>query len=216
MFKVIFALFITLLSNFADAASAPWVGATLNGLPCSGGGQGYGPFDYTQRARLKENINLVESAHFTPDVENLIKGNAGSLEGDLDYTLRAWPNHHKALLSIIRYQLRINKKQMPGKLATPPECYLQRAIRFSPSDVGSYSLYAYYLKEVGIKDKAANIYQKALAMSADNAKLEYSYSLFLIEEKQYDKALEYAKKAYSHAKPPLGLKNKLIKLGVWK
>lgn len=211
------AVILLLFSSYLYAAQAPWVGADLKGLPCTGEGQGYGPFDYT-KSNERGKIPIVEAHHFTPEVENHLKGESGYLEGDLDYTLRAVPNHHKALLSVIRYQLKLNKKLLLKNtpLLTPVECYLQRAIHFSPNDAASFSLYAYYLKEVGETQKAADLYQKALAIAPDNAKIQYSYSLLLIDLKQYDKALEYAEKAYTHGKPPEGLKNKLIKLGVWK
>lgn len=211
-------LILLLLPTTSQARNAaPWVGADLRGLPCNGEGQGYGPWDYT-KTNERPKIPIVEHYHFTTDVENHIKGESSYIEGDLDYTLRAVPNHHKALLSAIRYQLKLNKKQLRANrpLMTPVECYLQRAIHFSPNDAGSVSLYAYYLKEIGLLEKAADIYQKALDIAPDNAKIHYSYSLLLIEQKQYDKALEYAKKAYAHGKPPTALKNKLIRLGVWK
>ena len=47
----------------------------------------FGPFDY--RTIPSEPKYLVEMAHFTPKVENLLSGNAGSIGSDLDYTLRA-------------------------------------------------------------------------------------------------------------------------------
>lgn len=211
------ALFaLAMIASNVWAAAAPWVGRTLDGLACNGGGQGFGPYDYTNILHKKTSLKIVETYHFTLDVENLIKGQSGPLESDLNYTLRAWPNHHRALVSIIKYQLKINQKFVPGKLETPPECYLQRAIHFSPEDAISYSLYAYYLKEIGQTDNAATLYQKALAISPNNSKIEYAYSKFLLEIKQYDKALEYAKKAYAHGKPANALKEQLIKLGVWK
>jgi tetratricopeptide (TPR) repeat protein len=209
-------LILFLFSNYIYAAQAPWVGVDLKGLSCSGKGQGYGPFDYT-KAKERGNIPIVEEYHFTAEVENHVSGHSGSLAGDLDYTLRAVPNHQRALLSLIRYQLKLNKKLISGSpLESPVECYLQRAIHFSPSDAASLSLYAYYLKEIGQHQQAADHYQKALTIAPNNAKIEYSYSLLLVDLKQYDKALEYAEKAYEHGKPPNGLKNKLIKLGVWK
>lgn len=211
------ALILLLFSTHLYAAKAPWVGADLKGLACSGQGQGYGPYDYT-KANERGKMPIVEGLHFTPEVENHINGKSGYLETDLDYTLRAIPNHHKALLSVIRYQLKLNKKLLakPRPLMSPVECYLQRAIHFSPNDTGSVSLYAYYLKEIGQLEKAADLYQKAINIAPKNAKIQYSYGLLLIELKQYDKALEYAEKIYAHGKPPKGLKNKLIKLGVWK
>jgi len=215
--KKTLVLILLLFSNHLYAAKAPWVGVDLKGVTCTGEGQGYGPFDYTN-AKERHNIPIVEIHHFTPNVENHIKGQEGYITGDLDYTLRAVPNHHKALLSVIRYQLKLNKKLLAENrpLMTPVECYLQRAIHFSSNDAASISLYAYYLKEINQPEKAADHYQKAINISPNNAKILYSYSLLLIDLKQYDKALEYAKKAYANGKPPEGLKNKLIKLGVWK
>ncbi len=211
------ALILLLFSSYLQAAQAPWVGADLKGLACTGEGQGYGPYDYT-KANERGKIPIVEDHHFTPEVENHIRGKSGYITGDLDYTLRAIPNHPRALLSAIRYQLKLNIKLIDANkpLMTPVECYLQRAIHFSPNDATPIELYAYYLKEIGQPQKAADFYSKALTLVPDNAKIEYSYSLLLIQLKQYDNALKYAEKAYSHGKPPEGLKNKLIKLGVWK
>lgn len=59
---------------------------------------------------------------------------------------------------------------------------------------------------MGQKDKAAEMYKKALAITPDNAKIAYSCSLLLIELKQYDEAMEYARKAYANGKPPESLK----------
>lgn len=196
--------------------SAPWVGESINQIKCYGGGQAYGPFDYTQRASFKPNLEVVENFHFSSQVENLIKGQTGSLEGDLNYVLRAWPNHHRALLSIIHYQLNIDNKMMKAKLATPPECYLQRALNYSKRDYATFALYGYYLNKKGLKEKAASMYQKALKISPDNPKIGYSYSLLLLELNQKEEALAIAKKIYANGKAPDGLKNKLIKLGLWK
>lgn len=217
-FKIlIFNILTALFSLTANADnSAPWVGESINQIKCYGGGQAYGPFDYTQRANFQPNLNVVENFHFSSQVENLIKGQTGSLEGDLNYVLRAWPNHHRALLSIIHYQLNIDNKMMNAKLATPPECYLQRALNYSKRDYVTFALYGYYLNKKGQKEKAASLYQKALIISPDNPKIGYSYSLLLLELNQKEEALAIAKKIYAKGKAPEGLKNKLIKLGVWK
>ena len=213
-----FILICSLYPSYTHAKQAPWVGTSLSGVRCTGGGQGYGPFDYTQVATIgKKHLTIVESAHFTPKVENLIAGNTSSTPvGDIDYTLRAWPNHHRALLSIIRYQLQIKQKIRQGKLETPPECYLQRAIAFSPQDPAPHSLFGYYLTKLKKYKQAEKHYLKALELSPNNSKLNYSYSLFLIKLKRYNEALKYAKTAYQKGRPPEGLKRKLIKLNVWK
>jgi tetratricopeptide (TPR) repeat protein len=220
MFKsIITTTLLCILSLNSFAETAPWVGSNLKGSPCQGGGQGYGPYDYLKRNTLKNEINIVESAHFTPEVENLIRGNASGVnpEADIDYTLRAWPNHHRALLSIINFQLNINNKISPYKsLKTSPECYLQRAINFSRKDAFSYSLYGHYLRKIGLLQEAKKMYSRAILISPNNVRISYSYSLLLIDLKEYDESLKYAKVAYNDKATPISLKNKLIRIGVWK
>ena len=214
--RLIIPLLIAYSLN-ALANSAPWVGESLEGLPCDGGDQGFGPFDYSKRATIdKHNLDIVEGAHFTSKVEKLAGGFSGSLEGDLNYTLRAWPNHHRALLTIINYQLNIKNKLLNAKLKTPPECYLQRAVHFSPEDAATYSLYGYYLKKIGKQEDALSKYQMAMKLDPDDAKIAYSLSLLLIDMKKYDEAVKYAQIAYQQGKAPDGLKQKLRKLGIWK
>ena len=196
--------------------SAPWVGETLDHLPCDGGMQGFGPYDYTRRLANPKELWVVEYYHFTANDENLIETPGRSVEGGLNYTLRAWPNHAKALMSIIRFQLEINKKLRAGKLTTPPECYLQRAIHFSPKDITSYSLYGYYLKKLGRLEEAATFYEKAIKINPENSKIAYSYGSLLIDLKRYDEAVNYAKIAYRNPHAPKELKQKLEKLDAWK
>jgi len=198
---------------------APWVGKDLTGMPCRQFNQAYGPYDYTKRHLYPKELELVESTHFHKEIEYLVDKtrHTGETQGDLHYTLNAWPNHHRALLSVIRYQIKLNNKMMrPIPLTTPPECYLQRAIHFSPNDPGPQSLMGYYLRKMNRPKQAIKHYEKALELSPDNAKIEYSFSLLLIRLKQYNQALKMAKKAYQDGHPPPGLRNKLIKLGIWK
>ncbi len=214
-------LAILLISSFfsqVQAKSKPvWVGTSLNGVPCVGEapGYGYGPYDYINPSDKKK-IPVVEIFHFTKNVELLIKGKSGTLPSDLDYTLRSIPNHHKALLSTIRYQVKLLNKLATKKLLNSPECYLQRAINYNPKDAALYAIYGYYLTKIGRLTEAAKKYEEALKISPDNSKFEYSYSLLLVKLKEYKKALEYAKRAYKHGKPPNGLMKKLKRLGVWK
>ena len=54
-----------------------------------------------------------------------------------------------------------------------------------------------------------------LEIAPNNAKLQYSYSLLLIKLKRYKEAVIHAKIAYKTGNPPIVLKNKLLKLGIW-
>jgi hypothetical protein len=60
----------------------------------------YGPYDYrTDKAKLP----IVLGAHFTPEVEALIRGATSTRPGhDIDYTLRAIPNNPRALYSMMQ------------------------------------------------------------------------------------------------------------------
>ncbi len=223
--KTLAIISLLLVHEASFAKSAPWVGMDFNNHPCQGSGQGFGPYDYTNSSHKSEKIGggndtaltIVDRNHFSPETEAFFKPMTGSFSHDIDYTLRAWPNHHRALLTITRYQIMINKGALHGEaLKSPVECYFQRAINFSPNDSGAHSLYANYLSKMGKTEKAKEWYEKALEISPNSSKIAYAYSLFLIDQKQYDTALEYAHKAYQNGKPPAGLKNKLKQLGAWK
>jgi len=105
-------LFIAILlktQSSAFATEAPWVGFNFKGLLCSGGAQGYGPYDYTSKLNRKNKLPIVNKNHFTKGIErHEPKPGRHNVTGDIDYTLRAFPKHHKALISIARYQLKIN------------------------------------------------------------------------------------------------------------
>jgi len=219
--KYLFISFILLFASNTAAKNAPWVGTDFQGFNCIGSDTNswYGPFDFTipeEKVRLK----IVEQHHFNSNVENHIKGQEGYIGGDLNYTLMAGPNHHRALLSIIRLQTKLNKKILVFKdkanlLPTPVECYFQRAINFSPKDAGTYALFGHYHKKIGQLKSAMKYYEKALSIQPNSAKIAYSYSLLLIKLNKFNKALEFAKKAYKNPQTPPGLRRKLRALDQW-
>ena len=47
-------------------------------------------------------LKLVHSRHFTDDIEQGIRGESGTLGGDLEYTLVHIPNHPRALNTVLR------------------------------------------------------------------------------------------------------------------
>ncbi len=217
--QALFLIYFIPITAFA-LRPAPWVGVDFNEKPCRGvRAQGVGPFDYTNPIHRRDELPIVEKHHYSDAVDKLIQASDDSpLVSDLDYTLRAIPNHYRALLAMLRYQLKQNHKLISSErpLKSPVECYMQRAINFKPKDVGVYSRYAYYLKKIAQFKKAEEIYLKALKVAPENSKIEYSYGLLLIELKNFDKAVIYAKKAYKHGNPPAGLRNRLKILGFWK
>ena len=93
---------------YAPLALAQTDNAARCGDPFKGG---FGPFDY--RTARKEDLKIVENAHFTPRIEQLQPGER-VLSGDLSYTLNVFPNHHRALMAITRLSER-EKTQKPDK-----------------------------------------------------------------------------------------------------
>lgn len=178
------------------ARTLRWYGTDLDGIPCRGGLSGYGPYDYTNPAHRSCCLNIVEGAHFTPEVETLQKGVTNTLPtGDIDYTLRAWPNHPRALLAMIRFQL-LNKRD-PESSLTPAECYLQRAEVFNPNDPNISFLYGFYLHRKGLYDKALAQYQKAESMSADFPALHYYMAKLYLALGNKEEAAQHAERASS-------------------
>ena len=173
----------------------------------------YGPYDY--RTERGQHLYLVEMAHFTPSVEALVKGNTGYLGGDLDYTLRAYPNHHRALMSVMRYGEKMKSPQPPD-LRYPVECYFERALRFRPDDTIARMIYATFLQKAG-RDKEADVQlEDASKLAKDDAFTHYNVGLIYLYGKNYEGALREAHQAYALGFPRPELKNRLVASGKWR
>lgn len=188
----------------------------------------FGPFDYQDpsvRQGTSPPLLLVESAHFTPSVETLIKGNTTvDPIGDLDYTLRAFPNHHRALYSISKYELRERQKAQQRNQPYIPhtsrerfpataECYFDRAIRWRPNDPNVRLIYGIHLHRTGKLNEALSQYQLSEKIQPKSADLNYNMGLLYFDLKQYDLARKYAQKAYQLGYPLPGLRKKLDGVG---
>lgn len=151
----------------------------------------YGPYDYrTDRDKL----HVVEEFHFTPEVEALIRGRSGYLGGDLSYTLRSFPNHHRALMAVVRFEEKM-KTTRPEALEYPVECYFERAIRFREDDTVVRCLYAQYLGKRKRPQEALQQLEVAVTHAEDNPFSHYNIGLIFFELGQYDRALQQAHKA---------------------
>ena len=172
---------------------------------------GYGPYDYrTDRDKL----SIVEGPHFPPSVEALIKGKSGTIGAELSYTLRAFPNHHRALNAVMRYGEKLKTPQ-PRDLEYPVECYFERALRFRPDDTVARMLYAQFLG----RNKRATEALGQLAITAekagDNAFTHYNIGMLYVDLKEYDKALARAHEAYRLGFLRPELRERLAIAGKW-
>jgi len=197
----------------ASDSSAPWLGESLHGAACQGPSAGnFGPYDYLVH---KDKLPLVERRHFTLQVEQLVRGETTqNAMGDVRYTLVRFPNHHRALYSAVRFSLSSSDEAMRRRY--PAECFLQRAIHFSPRDPVPLMLYGLYLHRLGKLDQSLQKYQLAEELAPNDTNLLYNLGLVHFDRKNYDVSHRYAVKAYSQGIALPGLKRKLEQAGYWK
>ncbi len=205
-------------SSSSYAQDVVWTGVDLKGNPCMARKLYHGKiFDYSKERGA--NLAIVEEYHFTNNIQMLQKGNTGDLLNDIHYTIEAFPNHYKALNSLIYYQLIYQfeiKKGIRRPVNPAIECYFERAIKFFPGDDNIQILYAIYLKKNKHYKLADKHYKRAIEMSPDNLNYRYIYGLFLVKQKKYELANEQAKIIYSKKFPGQKLKQKLIAVKAWK
>lgn len=173
----------------------------------------FGPFDY--RVERGPNLRIVEGAHFTAQVEALVRGQtAVSPSGDLDYTLRAFPNHHRALMAVMRFGEK-SKSPQPRDLRYSIECYFDRALRFKSDDVIVRMIFATFLSANQRAPEAQAQLEKATELAKDNPFTHYNIGLIYLSMKAYDKALAQAHVAYGMGFTQTALKDGLVAAGKW-
>jgi tetratricopeptide (TPR) repeat protein len=172
----------------------------------------FGPFDYrTDQTKL----GIVERYHFTPVVEALISGSTNVLPGlDLDYVLRAFPNHHKALFTLMRYGEKMKSSQ-PKDLPYPVECYFERALQFRSDDTVARMIYATFLARNARIAEAMKQLEQTTSLAGDNAFTHYNIGLVYFDMKAYDDALRQAHKAIALGFPLTALREQLQAAGKW-
>lgn len=168
----------------------------------------FGPFDYRDPLNRQERLPMVEAFHFTPDVESLRQGASGSVLGDLNYTLRVFPNHHRALSAVARYALNGGQFNYSSQIPSA-ECYFQRALVFRPDDEAVRVIYANFLFKGGDRENARKQYEEALRLAPASVEINYVSGLFFVEVGELDRAKSLAKVAYDNGYPLPGLKHKI-------
>ena len=187
----------------------------------------FGPFDFRADKDIKapgdnlphqEKRRLVEGAHFTLRVETLrgaqSGGQIGPPGGDLNYTLKSFPNHHRALISVMNYGIKTKSSKPPG-LQWEVECYFERALRFRNNDAIVHMIYATYLDKQNRQPEAVGQLERATAIAADNPFTHYNIGLVYFDMKMYDKALAQAHKAIALDFERTELRDSLAKIGQW-
>ena len=199
------ASFILAATGAAIAQQAP--------SSCGSLASSFGPYDYrTADAPTK---HIVESNHFNSGVEALIGGMTGALGGDIAYTLRVFPNHHRALISMMNLGLKLKVPMAPGA-GYSVECFFTRAMRFKPDDAIVRMIYAKYLSSTGRRPEAIKELEIASGLEKENGFTQYNVGLFYLEMNEFDRALARAHAALSLGFDRPALKERLIAANRWR
>jgi len=173
-----------------------------------------GPYDYRSAPALK--ISVVETHHFTPKVEQLQAGLSTAYIGaDIDFVLRYFPNHVRALVSMTALAKR-EKTDQPRGSRYRLDCWYDRAVRMAPTDMQVKVLYGYWLAKKGERALALEQLDQVTEESLDSGNMAYNLGLGYIEAGAYDKALAAAHVAYARGFPLPGLRNRLERAGKWR
>ncbi len=186
-----------------------------------------GPWDYYDSKNSVSNgessmgnIKRVTNVHLSNKMLQLTGRATGPIAGDLDYTLRAIPNHPDALNLASRLEKRI-KSPFVSKLLKyesmkeSADCYFQRALKLAKR-AETYEVYAIHLHRNKKYSEAVEQYHEAINLGSKSAGLHYNYGLTLIKLKNYHEAEQQAKIAYKLGYPLPGLRNQLKKQGYCK
>ncbi len=175
----------------------------------------FGPFDYrdpSARNGTPSNpspLELVDSAHFTPEVATLTRGNSSTIiEQDINYTLLSFPNHHRALQTLADFGLRKKSSTSQFLTYTIP-CYFIRAKHFAPTDGMVDAVYAYYLANLNQKDMAHQEAEEALKKANNNPRVYYHTGLAYYYLGEYEKAKECSNQAKKLGSKAVGLETLL-------
>lgn len=172
----------------------------------------YGPYDFRTN---KDKLPVVVNNHFTPIVEQLIGGQTSiSPGGDIDFTLRAIPNHPNALMSMMLLGEK-EKTDTPRGSRYTMECWFERAIRFSPDDNVVRMIYTTYLIKTNRHTDAQKQLAIVLATAKDNAFTHNNVGLLYFDLGDHQKALVQAHKAMELGLNRPALREKLQSVGKW-
>jgi tetratricopeptide (TPR) repeat protein len=171
-----------------------------------------GPADYRQASDYL--IRLVENAHFTQEVELLVKGKSSTIGGDIAYTLNALPNHPRALRAAAAYERKLGPVAVK-EMGFSTKCWFDRAISFRSNDANArIVIAAEFIRRKQIAEATEHV--RVAEKFADRGPLTvYNLGLLNFEIGDYDRALSYAKEAQGMGVDLPGLRQKLEKVGRW-
>ena len=183
----------------------------------------FGPYDYRAGRYIPESVfrshsallSMVENAHFTPEVEILVRGKTSTRPGyDISYTLHAFPNHHRALIAVDGLGEK-EKTDKPVGSSYTVECWFRRAVAWRADDQIVRMIYAKFLAKAKRDKEAEEQLLAAANLAGDNAFTHLNIGLIYFDMKRFDEALSYAHKAEALGLTIPTLRDQLKKAGKW-
>lgn len=186
-----------------------------------------GPWDYSDPSSSASTsadpmgrIKRVENVHFKPDIRSLNTKlySIDQLTAEIHYTLRMFPNHTEALVAVSRLEKMAGGKlpQNTATIYTPrlsSYCFFDRAIRFKENDKNVRFAYAIHLHQNGKFKEALEQYLLAEPQWEDNRYFQYNLGLLYADMKNWEKAVDYAQRAYSYGVTFPSLRQRIEKSG---
>lgn len=206
---------VLVASNIAFAQDA---GGGCGSVADNGNMYDYRPDKFVPNGTFRSRdhvLKLVEDAHFTSAVETLRRGHSGFKPGaDISFTLGKFPNHHRALIAMAALGDK-EKTSQPFESTYTVECWFRRAIAWRPDDNIVRMLYAQYLfKEMRAKEAEQQL-NVAASQAGDNPFTQHNIGLIYFDNKNYEKALDQAHKAYELGLENPALRDQLRGVGKW-
>jgi tetratricopeptide (TPR) repeat protein len=180
-------------------AAAMLIGVVAGGIVASPAAQSaqFGPFDYYDLGNTPPSaLGYVEVEHFGPVTEQRRhSGDYCWYYGDLDYTLRAFPNHPGALQAVATYletrqpcdtntvgRTRSSRSSPVDIMSqieggdwrrVTAEGYFTRAISFRPNHMETHLLYARYLHRAKKYEEALKAMERAKSLAPDSETVNF-------------------------------------------
>ena len=216
--------------------------AATMAAPAADYGQ-FGPYDYYNPP--KGALALVESAHMGPIIaEAKYRGRWCEYYDNLDYTLRAFPNHPLALTLMAEYldsRSPCGREPAPAPRGRSPlelaaaiesgawrernaDYYFEKGIEYKPKDAPksvvkrpeTRILYGKFLYERKRLNSALTQFTEAVKLDPSAAEAYYYLGLVHFDKNNPQAAKTYIDKARTLGQPPKELKQKLISVGQWR
>jgi tetratricopeptide (TPR) repeat protein len=175
-----------------------------------------GAYNYND-PEVQPRIRAIEGNHMPESVIRLERGSKTiNVGGEIRFILRNVPNHHVALGLALRLAQKVKSEHPVEMEPYAVECWLHRATVFAPSDGIPRLVYGIHLGRLGKVDAAIDELTRADELVPDNSNVTYNLGLMYLQKKDYERAREYAKRAYAMGFPLPGLRQKLTEAGHWR